>query len=67
MDDRVTVNYTMFHSGYVKNRKIEEVQNYEGKEIYGIVSSKFYPIADLRKDGFIHADGSLRFEFRIKK
>ena len=31
------------------------------------VEPKFYAIADLAKDGFIHADGSLRFEFKIKK
>ena len=31
------------------------------------VEPKFYAIADLAKDGFVHADGSLRFEFKIKK
>ena len=28
---------------------------------------QFYPIPDLKKDGFIHTDGSLKFEFQIKK
>ena len=31
------------------------------------VKEDFYLIADLAKNGFIHADGSLRFVFQIKK
>ena len=27
----------------------------------------FYPIGDIEKDGYIHQDGSLRFEFSIMK
>ena len=28
---------------------------------------KFYATADLEKDGFIHPDGSLRFEYKVEK
>ena len=30
-------------------------------------SKKFYPIKDLLKDGFIHSDGSVRFEYYVKR
>ena len=31
------------------------------------MNSKFYLIESLERDGFIHADGSLKLEFFIKK
>ena len=33
----------------------------------GSCQFKFYAKADLEKDGFIHPDGSLRFEFFVQK
>ena len=42
--------------------------DWTGLNEHCFVQSKFYKIADLEKNGFIHdEDGSLRFEFEIQK
>ena len=59
----------MLHStNKQKNIKKEEIIfDWTGLDETSQVYYRFYPIANLAKDGFIHADGSLRFEFNIKK
>ena len=34
---------------------------------YTVVNEQFYKIADLEKDGFVHPDGMLHFQFAVKK
>jgi hypothetical protein len=58
----------MLHSSdRQKDFKYETTDDWTGQKNLNIVKDKYYPINDLAKDGFIHADGSLRFEFKIKK
>ena len=48
-----------------KDFEKEEMSDWTGKNNYGWL--KFYAIANLALDGFIHADGSLYFELKIKR
>jgi hypothetical protein len=66
--DRALCIKTMLHSSdRQKDFKYEYTYDWTGKNYFCFVSSQFYAIADLEKNGFIHADGSLRFVFKIKK
>ena len=68
MSDKVFSVGTMLHSqDKQKNFKYESENYFTGKFHYGFVTAKFYTIDDLVKNGFIHLDGSLQFEFYIKK
>ena len=59
----------MLHStNSQKDFKIEGIIDWTGSNEDGlIICEEFYAIADLEEDGFIHPDGSLRFEYSIKK
>ena len=58
----------MLHSSdREKDFKDKNTWDWTGRDNLCFVKADFYLIADLSKDGFIHADGSLRFEFYIKK
>ena len=58
----------MLHSVYrINDFEYDSTNDCTGKDHYYFSIKKFYAIADLAKDGFIHEDGSLRFEFKIKK
>ena len=67
-DDRVFYIINMLHS---KDRawdiSRETTDDWTGEDDYSFMATEFYKIADLAKDGFIHEDGSLRFDFKIKK
>lgn len=67
--DRVLAVITMVHSSdRKKDFKFEYPFDWTGKGNMTLIEEKqFYEIKDLEKDGFVHADGSLRFEFKIKK
>ena len=41
--------------------------DWDGKYDWGFFIPTFYKISDLEQDRFIHPDGSLKFEFSIKK
>ena len=58
----------MLHpSGHSKDFSTEYTSDWKDKDDSGFTSPDFYKIDDLDKDGFIHPDGSLRFESTIKK
>ena len=58
----------MLHStNRQKDFKEEGIFDWTAKNKTSLNLPKFYAIDDLEKDGFIHPDGSLRFEFGIKK
>ena len=58
----------MLHCTDSKKDKVDEYRNdWTGKGNMAFLNSKFYRIADLEKDGFIHPDGSLKFEFAVEK
>ena len=60
--DKVYNNTTMLHSSdREKNFKDKSTNDWTGKDNMCFITSDFYIIADLSKDGFIHADGSLHF------
>lgn len=50
-----------------KHYKEESSFDWKNKNDFTCVSPKFYKFCNLDQDGFIHADGSLRFDFYIKK
>ena len=54
----------MLHSS---DRSKDFSYKHTGKYERSFHSPTFYKIADLEKNGFIHPDGSLRFEFSIKR
>ena len=67
-DDKVLYIITMVHSSdRQKNFKKQNTYDWTGKNNMCIVHQKFYAIAGLARDEFIHADGSLHFEFKIMK
>ena len=47
--------------------KRESSDDWTGLNETSLIWYKFYTIAYLEEDGFIHPDGSLRFEYSIKK
>ena len=67
-NDEVLDVIKMLHS---KNRqkdfKEEGIADWTGINEASMIWQKFYAIADLEKDGFIHPDGSLRFEYKVEK
>ena len=67
--DRVLCINTMLHSSdRQKDFKHEYTNDWTGKVDYFCwVTPQFYSLAEVEKNGFIHADGSLRFEFKIEK
>ena len=70
MDEHVDSSHKMIHSSERKKdvELSDKVDYTDLQNNYGLImSEKFYAIADLAKDGFIHADGSLRFEFKIRR
>ena len=50
-----------------KDVRKEHTKDYGDDKKVSLLMEKFHPISDLAKDGFIHEDGSLRFQFFIKK
>ena len=67
-DNNITVIRKILHASD-RERDVEEVSKYHRKNLdnYTFVRINFFKLADLEKDGFIHGDGSLRFEFLIKR
>ena len=58
----------MLHStDRAKSKEGEHLSDWTGIDYQNYSVPNFYPIHDLKKDGFIHADGSLKFIFQIKK
>jgi len=58
----------MLHSSErLKDFREHETSDWMREDEFTLINEKFYAIADLAKDGFIHADGSLKFEFAIKR
>lgn len=58
----------MLHSSdRQKDFREQETSDWMREDELTLINEKFYAIADLAKDGFIHTDGSLRFEFAIKR
>ena len=57
----------MLHSSDRQKNVIKKEEFNIFAELVRMFGDNFYAIDDLEKDGFIHADGSLRFEFKIKK
>ena len=75
-NDKVLTVIKMVHStNRQKDFERESIEDFELEGIYdwtglnetSLVCDKFYAIADLKKDGFIHPDGSLRFEYKVGK
>ena len=50
-----------------KDFEKESIFDWTGLNEKRRIFAKFYAITDLAKDGFINPDGSLRFEYGIKK
>ena len=50
-----------------KDIKFESTNDWTGEDESSYVIGKYYAIQDMVKDKFIHFDGSLHFEFCIKK
>ena len=58
----------MLHSKYRhKDIKKETINDWTGLNETSLIWYMFYPITDLKKDGFIYPDGSLRFEYKVEK
>ena len=52
----------MLHSSErLKDFREHETSDWMREDEFTLINEKFYAIADLAKDGFIHADGSLKF------
>ena len=67
-NDEVFKVIKMLHStNRQEDCKKKSIIDWTGKNETSLVWQKFYAIADLEKDEFIHPDGSLRFEYGIKK
>ena len=59
---------TMLHANENgKNDVTKRVHGFANKPKEGRGWRKFYEKGKLEKDGFIHPDGSLRFEFKVRK
>jgi len=66
--DKVLNIRTMLHSSdRQKDFTLKFTNDLTGRNDDGYATAKFYAIGDLAENGFIHADDSLRFEFKIKK
>ena len=50
-----------------KNFKDDGNDDWKGRKYWCYFNSEFYKIDELDIHGFIHDDGSIRFEFQIKK
>ena len=57
----------LYSTNRQKDIKRESIFDWTGLNETSLVWDKFYAIADLKKDGFIHPDGSLRFEYKVEK
>ena len=67
-NDKVLTVIKMVHStNRQKDFERESIDDWTGLNETSLVWDKFYAIADLKKDGFIHPDGSLRFEYKVEK
>ena len=67
-NDKILKVIKMLHStNRQKDFKIENIFDWTGVNEISQIWYKFYEIADLEKDGFIHSDGSLRFEYKVEK
>ena len=67
-NDKILKVMKMLHStNRQKDFEIEETFDWTGINETSMVWTKFYEIADLEKNGFIHPDGSLRFEYKVEK
>ena len=67
-DNTVTSRIILLHA----NRRADDfedmtIDNYQLNKSYAFGWPEFYLKEDLEKDGYIHADNSLKFEFYVKK
>ena len=69
VDDKVTYSYTMLHPSGFKSKNItaERTSDWTGPARQSFVSKKFFSITNIERKGFINPDGSLQFQFKIKK
>ena len=66
--NQIVTTRTMLHSSdSAKNKILESLNDLSDTEKVGFITELFYPISDIEKDGFLHQDGSLRFEFSVRK
>ena len=59
----------MTHSSDKRTKDFAKVLSHDwaGKDLSTSITSKFFKLDRLATDGFIHQDGSLRFEFEVIK
>ena len=57
------IHYSLKEKEFIQIRKFD----WTGKDDFNWVLAEFYKSDELERDGFIHPDGSLRFEFEIIK
>ena len=68
VDDKASFSYSMLHpSDPTRNIQHEFTNDWSGKDTHCFVNKKFFAISNLDRCGFIFADGSLKFSFKVKK